>query len=312
MTTIRASIIIPTYNGANKIGLLLESLANQTIKEFEVVIVVDGSTDSTLEVINSFKEKFEKLYVVWQENGGRAQARNTGAQKAQSSLLIFIDDDMRLEPNNLEQHLSFHSQHTQALYFANATLAQGEKDESDFHNYRVESERESKKLISGVGLIKIEYTNYCFTTQNLSMRKSTFDQLKSFDNRLRDAEDLDLSLRAMQFGMPIYFDKNLIAHHHDFITLEQQIIRQRQYAMAKEDLLKIHPEYKQILPTFFLWQNATWKDGIKSFVFGTQTFWVKKFEASFFLRLPKKVRYFCYRAFIHTHSIVWVRSKRIA
>ena len=83
------SVIIPTYNGKQRIGNVLESLVKQTYHDFEILILIDGSTDGTGEYLqqNNFGSE---LAIYSQENKGRAAIRNKGAKKASGHLLLFF------------------------------------------------------------------------------------------------------------------------------------------------------------------------------------------------------------------------------
>lgn len=105
----RASVIIPTYNRAEKLRACLESLARQTCRasNFEVIVVVDGSTDHTLEMLDALQMPFE-LKVVKQANQGQAQALNRGAEEACGQICVFLDDDIVVVPGFLDEHLGAH------------------------------------------------------------------------------------------------------------------------------------------------------------------------------------------------------------
>ena len=130
----KVSVIIPTFNGANRINNLLKSLFQQTYKNFEVIIVSDGSTDGVLTVLENWNNKLS-ITSIYQENKGRAAARNKGAAFAQHQLLLFIDDDMRPLPNCIEEHVNHHVQ------FPGSILTGGVAEEvntasNEFLNYK--------------------------------------------------------------------------------------------------------------------------------------------------------------------------------
>lgn len=95
------SLIIPTYNRAHLIGRTIESCLNQTYPHFEVIVVDDGSTDNTEEVIASFQSPKIKYYKI--PNSERGFARNYGAKQSNGQWLIFFDSDDILYPHFLQQ-----------------------------------------------------------------------------------------------------------------------------------------------------------------------------------------------------------------
>ncbi len=102
------SVIIPTYNRSSSLFQALKSIENQTLQtnRFEVIIIDDGSTDETEEIcLNNYN--FDLRYK-FQSNQGDAAARNTGAQLAQGDFLVFMDDDIRVEPDYLEGLINFY------------------------------------------------------------------------------------------------------------------------------------------------------------------------------------------------------------
>ena len=95
------SVIVPAYNVENYIAESLESLVNQTVYPDEVIIIDDGSTDSTLKIIESFDFPF-KSTVISTDNRGQGQARNLGMEKSKSDYLYFFDSDDILDSRFIE------------------------------------------------------------------------------------------------------------------------------------------------------------------------------------------------------------------
>jgi len=91
------SVIIPTYNEEKVIAECLSSLSSQSEKDFEIIIVDDGSTDKTSEIVENFSVKFLK-----QQHQGPAMARNLGAKEAKGKILVFVDADMTFDKDFLK------------------------------------------------------------------------------------------------------------------------------------------------------------------------------------------------------------------
>lgn len=99
------SIVIPVYNGEKTILKALTSVANQPIKNFEIIVVNDGSTDNTLDEIKFFSAQYPELdlHVVSNENRGRSVSRNIGVIKAKGEFICFLDADDEFKCNHLTE-----------------------------------------------------------------------------------------------------------------------------------------------------------------------------------------------------------------
>ena len=107
MSTPLFSIIIPTYNRANFICTAIESVIGQTYKNWELIIVDDGSTDNTKEIVLSFND--DRVRYIYQENQERSAARNNGINNAKGDYICFLDSDDVFKIN----HLAIFEQHTE-------------------------------------------------------------------------------------------------------------------------------------------------------------------------------------------------------
>ena len=99
----RVSVIIPVYNEEAAIGECICSLLDQSYKNIEIIIVDDGSSDDSLEVVRKFKDsKTQNLKIYVQNHNGPGAARNLGAKKATGKVLVFVDADMTFDNNFLK------------------------------------------------------------------------------------------------------------------------------------------------------------------------------------------------------------------
>ena len=102
MTSPKFSVIIPSFNGGKFISTAITSVLEQTYPAFEIIVVDDGSTDNTKEIVElNFNKKIKYIY---QKNQGVAAARNLGAKIARGDWLAFLDADDWYLPNRLADH----------------------------------------------------------------------------------------------------------------------------------------------------------------------------------------------------------------
>ena len=94
--TPKISVIIPLYNKEKIVERSVNSVLSQSFKNFELIIVDDGSTDNSFEIVNNIKD--DRIRLMRQENGGPSKARNTGAKRACGEWIVFLDADDELLP----------------------------------------------------------------------------------------------------------------------------------------------------------------------------------------------------------------------
>jgi len=94
------SVIIPTYNRAEFLSKAIKSLLQQTYMNWELIVVDDGSTDNTRELVNGFEDS--RIHYIWQENSERAVARNNGIRLSKGEFICFLDSDDYFLENHLE------------------------------------------------------------------------------------------------------------------------------------------------------------------------------------------------------------------
>ncbi|MBR5482907.1 MAG: glycosyltransferase, partial [Alphaproteobacteria bacterium] len=124
------SIIIPIYNVQNYLEKCLDSVKNQTFKNWEAICVNDGSTDNSLEILQQYAENDERFVVINQENGGVSSARNTGLNSATGKYIMFLDGDDFIHP--------------QCMEIAHKTIKDTDTNVCDFGFMRVEENWEEK------------------------------------------------------------------------------------------------------------------------------------------------------------------------
>jgi len=297
-----ASVIIPTYNGAAKIATLLEALLNQTENNAEIIVVVDGSKDDTVEVLKPYEKLSGKLKIIVQENKGRARSRNRGVEEAGSDILVFYDDDMQPAPDSIARHIAFHREHRGAILIGNAEQAVLNAA-TDFQRYRSHISDNWMKPY-GTALKKLDHQTLFMTAANCSVPKQTFLQLNGFDETLSDAEDKEFGLRAFKQNIPLYVDMQNVALHRESLTCRAYIGRLRQYAKANDMVDRLHPDFARKAKG-----NIS---GKKKIVYGllASPWWVNIIDGyNVFCIFPTKIRYRLYDAITYALSNVYPQTK---
>jgi glycosyltransferase involved in cell wall biosynthesis/peptidoglycan/xylan/chitin deacetylase (PgdA/CDA1 family) len=121
---IELSVVIPTYNRAGRLQACLQALTRQTqpASDFEVIVVVDGSTDETLDIVRKFDAPF-LIRSVWQENSGQPAALNQGIVEAKGRYCLFLDDDIVASPQLVAEHLLAQREHENVVAIGQITLS---------------------------------------------------------------------------------------------------------------------------------------------------------------------------------------------
>ena len=205
---IRISVVIPTFNSENYIIRTLESVFNQTLFPYEIVIVDDCSRDRTVETIWDFLEKHKTLFnnakVIQQVNRGAGAARNNCIRNATGEWIAFLDSDDIWDSQKLEMVTEIIRQYPDVTMVAHDEYA---VNEDTMNKKRLcplhEHYRNEKSLFLQL------YQGNLFSTSCMTIRKDIIERAGLFDETLRSAQDYDLWIRVSKFGRLYYMDKPL-------------------------------------------------------------------------------------------------------
>ena len=295
------SIIVPTFNGSKRIHYILSSLLEQTYQDFELIIVDDGSTDNTLNVIDSFIHSFSTARVISQANQGRASVRNKGAKNAKGDLLLFFDDDIKIQSDTVEKHLLHHKNYPNSVLvgpaFEDETL-----NISDFYLYKASlTKKWMKSLANEKKVLEIP----ALTGQNFSIPRSLFLKFNGFLDCLTDAEDFELATRIHKDNYPIYVDPQLYVWHYDFTVCHRYIKRLREYHAAQLHLKALNLPYQVSNADY---TPSPFKRSIYRFF--SYPLWVHLIEKERLLFLPQKIRFKIYTLVTISLGVIF-RDKKV-
>jgi glycosyltransferase involved in cell wall biosynthesis/ubiquinone/menaquinone biosynthesis C-methylase UbiE len=187
----KVSVVITTYNRAHFLSDAIDSVLNQTFKGVQIIVIDDGSTDNTRQILGRYGDRIEYVY---QQNAGRAQARNIGIKAAQGDYIAFLDDDDIWLPEKLEKQIIFLEAHQDiglVHTFTEVINEQGFLLEEETRQ-RLKSYRKSMKI----GYTYEGMSRYCtMFISSVILRSRCLDEMEFFDSTTETFEDWDFYLR---------------------------------------------------------------------------------------------------------------------
>jgi glycosyltransferase involved in cell wall biosynthesis len=196
----QVSVIIPTHNRARLLSEAIESVLNQSFRDFELVIVDDGSTDHTAEVVAGFQDP--RIVYHRQESQERGAARNKGVALSQGEYLTFLDDDDWYLPNKLEiqvRELRAHPEIGMVISGWDRVKESGEVVRSERPWLHHPQPALQDWLFAAMAHVAA-----------VLLRRSWFEQVGGFNHKLNQAEDTYLWFRLAQAGCSVAWVKELV------------------------------------------------------------------------------------------------------
>jgi len=178
----RVSIIIPTYNCAGYLGRAIDSACAQTYKDYEILVVDDGSTDDTKDVAMQYGRRVTYLY---QQNLGVSAARNHAISKSSGELLAYLDADDLWYPEKLERQVAFLDAHQECGMVHSEMSVINEQDEI----LHVRFYEETKRSVPQGYCLRTLLLRCHIQPVTVIERRSSFDRAGVFDTRLPIAQD---------------------------------------------------------------------------------------------------------------------------
>lgn len=188
----RVSVIIPTFNRAEKLIRAISSLFDQTFADFEIIVVDDGSTDGTNLALNRFGGRI--VYEAHEHNRGVSAARNTGIRKSCAPLIAFLDSDDYWLPQKLAVQVKYFDRHPRTMV--------SQTNEIWIRNGRRINPRKRHQKPSG-DIFKPSLRLCVVSPSAVMLRRSILDEVGLFDEDLPACEDYDLWLR-ISCRYPVY------------------------------------------------------------------------------------------------------------
>lgn len=205
------SVIIPVFNRAAIIAQAIESVLSQTYPRIQLIVVDDGSTDTTASVLQSFDSQIE-----WctQQNAGPGAARNRGMQMAKGEIIAFQDSDDAWSPSKIERQVSVLDRVSDSIpcCLCNATLRMMDGSEVTSFDHAAIHPRYEEGIWTNAAEVLI--TRFLLFNQAVAIRSSALKKIGGFDEELRYLEDLDLALRLSLMGPFAFIRQPLVTYRH--------------------------------------------------------------------------------------------------
>jgi GT2 family glycosyltransferase len=226
------SVVVPAYNGERTIIETIKSIQQQTFSDFELIVINDGSTDRTLELLATVEDP--RLKVFSYENGGLPVARNRGIARAMGEFITFIDADDLWTPDKLELQLAALQQHPEAGVAYSWTLVMDEKGEGFYPGKSVSFE--------GNVYPQLLLSNFIASGSNVMLRREAIASVGEFDPTLRSCEDWDYWLRVAARWSFVVVPKSQILYRQSSGAMSSKV------EVMEKNLLIVHDRAFQAAP----------------------------------------------------------------
>lgn len=198
----KVSVVVPAYNIARYVKETIESVLAQTFKNYEIILVNDGSAD-TAELKSALAPYFDDIVYAEQENAGASRARNAAINLARGELLAFLDGDDVWLPEFLASQTNFLEKNDYEMVYCDALIF----GEPLFKNQTFMQGSPSNGEVTTKSLINAECN---VITSGTVLKKSLLDKFGQFDVGLRRAQDFDLWFRLAKNGVRIGYQREVL------------------------------------------------------------------------------------------------------
>ena len=243
------SFVVPVYNRPNEVKELLESLSVQTRKDFEIVIVEDGSSVKSDEIVKTFSDTLNISYY-FKENSGPGDSRNYGMRVAKGNYYLILDSDCILPSEYLQEVYQSLSKEYVDCFGGVDTALDSFSDIQKAINFAMTS----VLTTGGIRGASEKLGKFQPRSFNMGISKKAFEATGGF-SKIHPGEDPDLSMRLWKSGFETRLFKNVYVYHKRRIDWEKYKIQVNKFGKVRPILNKMHPEYVKLtfwFPTLFI------------------------------------------------------------
>jgi glycosyltransferase involved in cell wall biosynthesis len=239
MSTPSISVVIPAFNRAHCVGDAVASVLAQTCKDFEIIVIDDGSTDGTAEVLEKFGGQIRLLR---QDNRGVAAARNAGIRAACGKWVAFLDSDDRWHPEKLERQINALEKYPAKICFARCVNIKGEWLRDIEFISATPRGSEIFWVESAVDAVSVSPRHPL--VQSMIAEKKTLEEAGLFDESFRAAEDAELIFRLSFLSGFLYVDRPLV-------KVFENSANSLTYSVKLDSLARRHQSYLRLLAQMY-------------------------------------------------------------
>jgi glycosyltransferase involved in cell wall biosynthesis len=249
----QVSVIIPVYNGEKTIRETIESVLQQTFADFEILVINDGSTDATLDILSKIIDP--RIQIFSYANARQAASRNRGLERAKGDYIAFLDADDLWTMDKLELQVKALQSHPEAAFAYSWT------DYIDERGNFLHSGRHI--TMNGNVYADLIVNNFVENGSNPLIRREVFDRVGVFDEALPPAEDWDMWLRIAEFYPFVAIPAAQILYRVTATSSSLNIAKQEQQCLEvlQRGFDRASPEVQQLKPKSYanLYKYLTWK-----------------------------------------------------
>jgi glycosyltransferase involved in cell wall biosynthesis len=245
---IEISIIIPTYNRVDRLRACLEALARQTqsATDFEVVVVIDGSTDGTREMLDTFSPPYS-LRVLYQKNSGQGMAINHGVEAAQGRFCLLLDDDIIADRRLVAEHLQVQREHKGVVTIGQIRLTLPSHADWFARCFEQSWSAHYERLNRGDRVVSWPD---CYSG-NMSVAREAFLAVGGFSTNLSRSYDIELAYRLERHGLSFVYLPDALGNQDERKGLHELAADAEKAGTASVELYKRHPPMlSELLGTF--------------------------------------------------------------
>ncbi len=256
------SIIIPVYNRPGEVNDLLKSLAEQRCKDFEVVLVEDGSTERCDRVVEQYASVVDVHYY-YKENEGRSIARNYGMERASGEYFIFFDSDCVIPENYFEALSAALKLHYTDCFGGPDAAHDSFSDVQKAINYSMTSFLTTGGIRGG----KVQLEKFTPRTFNMGFSREVYNRVGGF--REMFSEDIDMSTRIRQAGFGISLIREAFVYHKRRVNLRLFLRQVYVFGMSRITLYLLYPDTLKLVH----WLPACFVLGSLAMIIGSLFWW---------------------------------------